>query len=236
MDSSRKKILVIDDDEKLNNLLADYLVKYGYKIISSYSGAEGVKKQKQELPDLIILDIMLDDTSGFEVCKEIRKNSSVPIIMLTARGEVTDRIVGLELGADDYLAKPFEPRELVARIQSVFRRTGNNKYPDRIELANLKIDFYSQTVSIENSPIELTTMEFAILSLFVKNPGKVFSRDNIMDALKGMDCESFDRSIDVLISRLRQKLNDDSRIPKYIKTIRGSGYKFIGAKIEKSMV
>ena len=230
--STNKKILVIDDDEKLNNLLAEYLIKFSYKVIKSYSAEDGIKKHKLENPDLIILDIMLPGKDGFEICKEIRKTSSVPIIMLTARGEVTDRIVGLELGADDYIPKPFEPRELAARIQSVLRRTENKKCPDALKIGDITIDFNTQSVCVKNVQVNLTTMEFTILSIFVKNSGRVLSRERIMDSIKGMDWDSYDRSIDVLISRLRQKINDDPKNPRYIKTIWGSGYKFIGEEIE----
>ncbi|MFH1197572.1 MAG: response regulator transcription factor [bacterium] len=226
--NSEKTILIIDDDEKLNNLLADYLAKFNYKVLKSFSAEEGFRKLKNGYPDIIILDIMLPGKDGFEICRTIRKDNSIPIIMLTARGDVTDRIVGLELGADDYLPKPFEPRELVARIQSVLRRTDNLSCPEIINTGVLNINFNSQKVMLADKTVDLTTMEFALLSLFIKNPGKVYSREKIMDTLKGMDWEAYDRSIDVLISRLRQKLNDDPRNPDYIKTVWGAGYKFIG--------
>ena len=223
-----KTILIIDDDEKLNNLLSDYLSKFGFKVTAVTHPDDGLKTLKRDIPDIIILDIMLPEMDGFEVCKEIRKEYSVPIIMLTARGEVTDRIVGLELGADDYLPKPFEPRELVARIQSVLRRGSENSKSDVIKFGKLVVDMRKHVVLLDSKNVDLTTMEFEILSLFVRNPGRVFTRDCIMDSIRGVECEAFDRSVDVLISRLRQKLNDDPQKPSLIKTVWGTGYMFIG--------
>jgi len=227
-----KTILIIDDDRKLNNLLRDYLSKFGLKVTAATHPDEGLHILKRELPDLIILDIMLPDMDGFEVCKEIRKEYSVPIIMLTARGEVTDRIVGLELGADDYLPKPFEPRELVARIQSVLRRSLEHSKSDVIPFGNLVVDMGKHVVLLDGKDVDLTTMEFEMLSLLVSHPGKVFTRNQIMDRIRGIEWEAFDRSVDVLVSRLRQKLNDDPKHPSLIKTIWGTGYKFIGEERE----
>ncbi|OQX95516.1 DNA-binding response regulator [candidate division KSB1 bacterium 4572_119] len=223
-----KSILVIDDDEKLNKLLKDYLTKFGFKVTTVIHPDDGLELLEKELPDIIILDIMLPDKDGFEVCKEIRKTHSVPILMLTARGEVTDRIVGLELGADDYLPKPFEPRELAARIQSILRRSKDILKRDRIKIGTLIIDLNKQTVKLSDKPIELTTMEFEMLSVFVKNPGRVLNRDRIMHKTHDVDWEAFNRTVDVLVSRLRQKLGDDPKNPSLIKTVWGKGYKFIG--------
>lgn len=227
-----KTILIIDDDKKLNNLLSDYFSKFGFKVTTVTHPDEGLKILKRELPDIIILDIMLPRMDGFEVCKEIRKEYSVPIIMLTARGEVTDRIVGLELGADDYLPKPFEPRELVARIQSVLRRSSEDFKSGIIKFGKLVVDIEKHSVLLDGKNVDLTTMEFEILSLFLRNPGKVFTRDHLMDRIRGIEWEAFDRSIDVLISRLRQKLNEHPKKPSFIKTIWGTGYKFIGEELE----
>jgi len=227
-----KTILIIDDDKKLNNLLSDYLSKFGFKVTTVTHPDEGLKILKREQPDIIILDIMLPKMDGFEVCKEIRKEYSIPIIMLTARGEVTDRIVGLELGADDYLPKPFEPRELVARIQSVLRRGSEDLKSGIIKFGRLVVDIEKHSVLLDGENVDLTTMEFEILSLFVRNPGKVFTRDHLMDRIRGIEWEAFDRSIDVLISRLRQKLNEHPKKPSFIKTIWGTGYKFIGEELE----
>ncbi len=227
-----KSILVIDDDTKLNQLLTEYLTKFGYEVKTASHPEDGLKTLTRDPPDIVILDVMLPEIDGFEVCKRIRSEYDVPIIMLTARGDVTDRIVGLEIGADDYLPKPFEPRELVARIQSILRRSGEKKTSQRIHIGPMKVDKNAQVVTLEGEQIELTTAEFALLSLFVTNPGKMLTRDRIMDNLKGYEWASFDRSIDVLVSRLRQKLCDDPKKPRFIKTVWGAGYKFIGAESE----
>jgi two-component system phosphate regulon response regulator OmpR len=228
MSAAKKTILVIDDDEKLNALLVDYLGNFGYTVKTATHPDKGLKLLTRQAPDLVILDIMLPGRDGFEVCREIRKTSTVPVIMLTARGEVTDRIVGLELGADDYLPKPFEPRELVARIQTVLRRVTTPVPTGTIRSGDIEIDPNTHAVQLRGKPVELTTLEFKLLLLFMRSPGTVLSRDRIMDELCGMDWEVYDRSIDVLISRLRQKLGDDPRQPVYIRTVWGSGYKFIG--------
>jgi DNA-binding response OmpR family regulator len=222
-----KEILIIDDDEKLNKLLKEFLARFGYNVKSAVHPKKGLEMISTNPPDLIILDIMLPDMDGFNVCKEIRKNYSIPVIMLTARGEVTDRIVGLELGADDYLPKPFEPRELVARIQSVLRRSTMPEKSDVIKCKDLFIDANRMSASLKGKELDLTTMEFEALLLFAENPGIVLQRDKIIEKLRGFDWDSYDRSIDVLISRLRSKLKDDPQNPAYIKTIWGRGYMFI---------
>lgn len=225
----KNKILVFEDNEKTINLLKEYLEKFNYKVIAYSNPIEGLKSLKRELPDIIIMDIMMPEMDGFEVCKEIRKNYLIPIIMLTARGDVTDRIIGLELGADDYLPKPFEPRELLARIQTVLRRVANQKIKEDEILCNrLKISLIKQEVLLDEKVLDLTTYEFDLLLLFIKKQGQVLSREQIVNSLKGVDWSVFDRSIDTLISRLRQKLGDNTKQPEFIKTIWGSGYKFIG--------
>ena len=223
----KKKILVIDDDEKLNDLLRDHLANFGFEILTAEHPTEGLRLLADQNPNLVILDIMLPEIDGFEVCKRIRQSSSVPIIMLTARGEVTDRVVGLELGADDYLSKPFEPRELVARIQSVLRRSQEESSPSILTFDNLHVNLESHEVSVDGNPIDLTSTEFELLNLFVINPGKILSRDEIMERVRGIEWESFNRSVDVLVSRLRQKLNDDPKHPVFLKTIWGTGYLFL---------
>ena len=220
-------ILIIDDDRKLNHLLRDYLSKFGFKVSAATHPDEGLQILKRELPDLIILDLMLPDMDGFEVCKRIRKEYSVPIIMLTARGEVTDRVVGLELGADDYLPKPFEPRELVARIQAVLRRVQRTGSDYRRRFGRLIIDFHRQQAWFDEIRIDLTTNEFAALDLLIRHAGKVMDRDEILQALRGIDSDSFNRAVDVTISRLRRKLKDDPKNPEFIKTVWGAGYVFI---------
>ncbi len=223
-------ILIIDDDTKLTTLLRGYLEKFGMAVESASDPEKGLAMLKKSLPDLVILDIMLPGMDGFEVCRRIRKNHTVPIIMLTARGDVADRIVGLELGADDYLPKPFEPRELVARIQSVLRRSADAHEGRSIAAGDLKIDLDGHGASLAGKKVDLTAMEFDLLTLFARNPGVVLDRDRIFESIKGLDDDSFDRSIDVLVSRLRAKLGDDPRNPRLLKTVRGAGYKFIGHK------
>jgi DNA-binding response OmpR family regulator len=224
----KKSILIIDDDTKLNSLLTDYFAKFDFNVHTATEPEQALRALKKSLPDIIVLDVMLPGMNGFEVCRRIRTEYSVPIIMLTARGEVTDRIIGLELGADDYLPKPFEPRELVARIQSVLRRVGQAAEQERASFGRLEIDYARHQVKVDGKPVELTTMEFEILSLLSRNRGIVLDRDQIFEKVKGLDADSFDRSIDVMISRLRGKLNDDPKKPAFVKTIWGSGYKFIG--------
>jgi DNA-binding response OmpR family regulator len=221
-------ILIIDDDTRLNQLLKDFLKDFGFEVVSATRPGEGLKKLKQVLPDLVILDIMLPEMDGFEVCRSIRQTSNIPIIMLTARGELTDKVVGLELGADDYLAKPFEPRELVARIQSVLRRAKQLSDHQILTFERLAIDLDKRKVLLDDQPIDLTTNEFAALALLARNAGKVLNRDQILQELRGIDCDAFNRSVDIAISRLRQKLKDDPRSPEFIRTVWGTGYIFIG--------
>lgn len=232
--TAMKKILIIDDDVKLVELLRDYLSQNNYEVIAKHHPQEGLIALERQKPDLLILDIMLPDKDGFELCREIRKTNPLPIIMLSARGEVTDRIVGLELGADDYLPKPFEPRELIVRIGAILRRAASSDFGKIIVYGQLKMDRIKRSAFLYDEELELSTAEFDILELFVTHPGRTFNRDQIIDLLKGSDWATFDRSIDVLVSRLRQKLNDNAKSPKYIKTIWGTGYRFIGHKSNES--
>jgi len=222
-----QRVLIIDDDVKLNDLLVKYLGKYDFNVISAVTPQAGLKILKDSPPDIVILDVMLPEMDGFAVCREIRKSSSVPVIMLTARGEVTDRVVGLEMGADDYLPKPFEPRELVARMQSILRRSTPHR-PSVVQYGALDISFESHSASLDGKILDLTTLEFMLLAFLAQNPGVVLDREKIFERLKGYDDEALDRSIDVLVSRLRSKLDDDPKHPKFIKTIWGTGYTFIG--------
>ncbi len=221
------KILVIDDDEKLNRLLKQFLADFDFTVFTALDGREGQKKVRTVSPDLIILDVMLPGISGFDLCRHIRQTSSIPIIMLTARGDLMDRVVGLELGADDYLAKPFEPRELVARIQAVLRRVQHIGSDRRRFFGDLAIDFHRHQVWLENVPVHLTTNEFAALDLLVRNAGKPMDRDEILQTLRGIDSDAFNRAVDITISRLRQKLGDDPKQPEFIKTVWNVGYVFI---------
>jgi len=225
-------ILVIDDDEKLNRLLRRFLGDFDFTVFTATDGQEGLKKVRTVSPDLVILDLMLPGMNGLDVCKRIRQSSSIPIIMLTARGDLMDRVVGLELGADDYLPKPFEPRELVARIQAVLRRVRDTGWDCRRQFGRLSIDFRRQQVWLNNDPIRLTTNEFAALDLLVRHAGKVLDRDEILQTLRGIDSDPFNRAVDITISRLRQKLGDSPKNPEFIKTVWSAGYVFVAQESE----
>jgi OmpR family response regulator RpaB len=219
-------VLLIDDDTKLAPLLLEYCERYSIAIDAAQLPSIGLKKLKEQRYDGVILDVMLPEMDGFEVCKSIRKFSDIPIIMLTARGEVTDLVVGLEIGADDYLPKPFDPRELVARLTHIMKRKVIAAVEPALMLfEELTINTAQREVSVNEVVIELTTMEYQLLLLLAKNPGKDFSRDDILNQLKGIDTELFSRSVDILVSRLRTKLKP----AKPIKTVYGSGYAFVGA-------
>ena len=226
------KILIIDDDEKLNRLLTDYLSKMGFTVLTSTLPSAGLEKMEEESPDLVILDVMLPEMDGFEVCRTIRQSSSVPVVMLTARGEVMDRVVGLEIGADDYLPKPFEPRELVARIQAILRRIQTKSKSGIKTIGALCIDFHKYEVRVDDKLVHLTLNEFECLVLLVKNKGKVLNRDQIIEELRGIEWDAYNRSVDITMSRLRQKLGDNPKNPRFIKTIWGTGYLFIGGENE----
>ncbi|WP_455206830.1 response regulator transcription factor [Kaarinaea lacus] len=219
------QILLIDDDERLAELLQQYFAMHNLTLSSATRPSAGLEKLASGSFDLVILDIMLPEIDGFAVCKTIRKQSDIPILMLTARGEVMDRVVGLELGADDYLPKPFEPRELVARIQNILKRSElTPKHKMLLRFGELTVDTVLRQAAIAGTEIPLSTMEYQLLELFAKTPGKTFTRDEILNHLKGVDTEIFSRSVDILVSRLRQKLAPLD----VIKTVRGSGYVFTG--------
>jgi two-component system phosphate regulon response regulator OmpR len=229
-----KKILIVDDDEKLRKLLKEYLEGYGFKVLTVADGEAVLNAMRNESPELVILDVMLPKKDGLEVLKEIRAASQVPVIMLTAKGEEADRVVGLELGADDYLPKPFSPRELLARIKAVMRRlepgmkaAGEEGEGGRLEVGRLVLDKARQTLVMEGKEIALSSTEYRVLKVLMENPNRVLSRDQIMTLAQGRDFMAFDRSIDVHISKLRAKLEPDPRSPKRIKTIWGSGYMFV---------
>ncbi len=224
-------VLVIDDDERLCTLLTEYLGRFGFEVTSATHPEEGLRALKNGQPEILILDVMLPDMDGFAVCRKVRETSRIPIIMLTARGEVMDRIVGLELGADDYLPKPFEPRELVARIQAVLRRGAPAEADEVLRIGTLEVDMTARDARLNGETLLLTTAELALLALLVRNRGRVLTRDRILDETRGLDWESYDRSIDVLVSRLRQKLGDDPKKPSFIRTVRGTGYVFIGGGV-----
>jgi len=228
--TSESTLLIIDDDERLNALLKGYLKDFGFKVLTAVHPSKGLKLIEDEKPDLVILDVMLPEKDGFEVCKAIRKASDVPVIMLTARTDLMDKVVGLEIGADDYLTKPFEPRELVARIHAILRRAEKIQTEDTLIFGELTINPEKREAWLSGTTIDLTTNEFDALLLLAGNPGKVYNRDQILQTLRGMDCDAFNRSVDITMSRLRQKLQDNPKSPNFIKTIWGSGYVFIGGK------
>ena len=221
------RVLIIDDDQRLGALLTEYLGRFNFDVTTAAHPEAGLRALKSSDPDIVILDVMLPEMDGFAVCRRIRESSRVPIIMLTARGEVTDRIVVLELGADDYLSKPFEPRELVARIQAVLRR-GVAATDEVLKAGPLEVNWTTRSARLDGRELDLTSAELELLGLLMRNRGRVLSRDRIMDETRGVDWDAYDRSIDVLVSRLRQKLGDDAKRPRFIRTIRGSGYRFIG--------
>ena len=228
--SQHYRILIIDDDADLNALLTEYLGRFGHELRSAITAARGLLELRRELPDLVILDIMLPDMDGLTLCREISGEFDVPIVMLTARGEVADRVLGLELGADDYLAKPFEPRELVARIQSVIRRSSSRvPMAQSLEFDGLRLEKETRRVALDGNSVELTTMEVELLMTLMQSHGRVLSRNYLIERLRGIDAEVYDRSIDMLVSRLREKLGDDAQSPRFIKTVRLTGYQFVGA-------
>jgi OmpR family response regulator RpaB len=222
-------VLLIDDDGKLAEVLSEYCAKFGIRIEPALLPSRGFEKLKKQTFDAIILDVMLPEMDGFEVCKKLRQSTDIPIIMLTARGDVTDRIVGLELGADDYLPKPFDPRELVARLQVNIKRHQNsnssspNSISENLFFDGLSIHTVQRQVHVNNSSVDLTTMEYSLLLLLGSSPGKAFSRDQILADLKGTDVELISRSVDILVSRLRAKLKP----LQVIQTIHGAGYAFV---------
>jgi len=222
------KALLIDDDQKLGDLLTNYLKTFDINLSVVNDPREGMTTINDLDPDLLILDVMMPHINGFDLCKKIREESNKPIIILSARGEADDKVKGIDLGADDYLSKPFEARELVARIHGLLRRLrkDSDKNPDQI----FKVDQQRLEVSLAGAILDLTTKEFELMDLFIKNPGVIFSRDEIIKEIKGIDAHLFSRSIDILISRLRHKIEDDPKDPQLIKTIWGKGYMFVDSR------
>ena len=229
---SRPRLLVIDDDRKLCRLIADYLDPLGYDVTSVHTGPEGVERATAEPWQAVILDLMLPGLDGFEVLKRIRHTSDVPVLMLTARGDEADRIVGLEIGADDYLPKTFSSRELLARIRAVTRRSVRTPAPGKdsdaeIVIDNLRINPGSRTAALGDQPLVLTPVEFELLLSLARAKGRVKTRDHLLEEIREREYEVFDRSIDVHISALRKKLGDDPKTPHFIRTVRAAGYMLI---------
>ncbi len=222
-----EQVLIVDDDTRLSAMLADYLAGNGFAVRSAASAAEGLSDLQRRAPDAVILDIMLPDMDGFETCRRIRAVSDVPVLMLTAKGEETDRIVGLELGADDYLPKPFNPRELLARLKAILRRRHGAAGSERVlRFGRLEIDPGSRAARLEGRECRLTSHQFDLLLALARNAGRTLSRDQLMDMTRGEELEAFDRSIDVHVSRIRAAIEADPKHPRRLITVRGAGYVF----------
>jgi two-component system, OmpR family, alkaline phosphatase synthesis response regulator PhoP len=224
-----KTILVVDDEPKITQLVRDYLERAGFGVIVAYDGKKALSLAKTERPDAVILDLGLPQLDGLDLTREFRKTSNAPIIMLTARSEESDKLIGLELGADDYMTKPFSPKELVARVRAVFRRMENitNASSEMIRLADLTLDVPRMRVTAESRQIEeLTPTEFELLATLARQPGRIFTRAQLLDAIHGVAFESYERAIDAHIKNIRRKIEVKASEPKYILTVYGVGYKF----------
>jgi len=225
-----KKVLVVDDDVKTVELVKLYLERDGYEVLIAYDGIEALRLARESCPDLIVLDLMLPDIDGLEVCRSIRHESDVPIIMLTARTTDQDKLTGLGLGADDYVTKPFSPKVLAARVRAVLRRLPGERGPEEIKRGELSMNFTTHEAWFSDRPLNLTTAEFKLLGVLAKEPGRVFSRASLIEEALGYDFEGFDRTVDVHILNLRRKMEPDPSHPRYIKTVYGIGYKFSGGE------
>jgi DNA-binding response OmpR family regulator len=227
-ENKRYRLLLIDDDESLNRLLVDYFPRFGHELLTATSVKAGKRILRTSDPDLLILDVMLPDADGLELCRSLRLESDIPIVMLTARADVPDRVLGLQYGADDYVPKPFEPRELVARVENVMRRV--RAAPMRILTAagGLALETETRRVTLNEEEVSLTSTEFELLRILMESRGRVLTRESLLRRLRGLDADIFDRSVDMLVSRLRKKLDDDSRSPRFIKTVWRVGYQFVG--------
>ena len=221
------QVLLIDDDRKLTDRMKEYLASHDMTVTVAGDGATGLNLLGGRAVDVVLLDVMLPGLDGFEICRAIRKTSRVPIIMLTARGEEADRIVGLELGADDYLAKPFSPRELVARVRAILRRMGPDPEAEPLVFGRVRIDPGAREVTVAGEPVELTAYQFDLLHTLASRPGRVYGREELSELTRGSGLGIGDRSIDVHISRIRALIETDPRKPRYIKTIRSAGYMFV---------
>jgi len=222
-------VLVVEDEIEIARVVRDYLRNAGFEVIVVGDGGSAVASVRSAKPDLLVLDLGLPGRDGLDVAREIRRWSDTPIVMLTARGDETDRIVGLEIGADDYVVKPFSPRELVARVKAVLRRTGGEVATETIRAMDLLISLPHRTVERNGSRIELTATEFELLKALASNPGRVFTRGQLLDSIRGVSFESYERAIDAHIKNLRKKLEPDPRRPIYVLTVYGVGYKFSDA-------
>jgi DNA-binding response OmpR family regulator len=219
-------ILVVDDEPEIVRLLRSYLEKDGYRVVTAYNGEEALYVARHEKPDLVVLDILMPKMDGLAFTRRIRREQDVPIIMLTARAEETDRIVGLEMGADDYVTKPFSPRELVARVRAVLRRAQPQpEAPPVLRVGPIVLVRTEHTVTVAGEPVEVTPTEFDILETLMKEPGRVFSRGEILEAVHGVAFEAYERTVDAHVKNLRQKIEPDPTTPQYVLTVRGAGYR-----------
>ena len=222
-----KKILIVEDDRKTSHLVSTYLQRDGYRVAAAYDGSEGLDLARRTRPDLVILDLMLPGMDGLDVCRVLRAESKVPIIMLTARTTEDDKLLGLDLGADDYVTKPFSPRELVARVRAVLRRVADLEGQDvqDVDFGDLAVSFTRHEVTAQGRTVDLTPTEFKILELLARNPGRAFTRLQLIDQVRGLDFEGFERTVDVHVMNLRRKIEPDASRPRYVKTVTGVGYK-----------
>lgn len=221
-----RRILVVDDEKKIVDIVKAYLERERYQVIVAYDGEEALDMAREQQPDLLVLDLMLPGISGWDVCRILRKESDIPIIMLTARDEVTDKIVGLELGADDYVTKPFDPKELVSRVKSVLRRSqGSATYSAVLKVGEMTIDVEKRLARIAGEAVELTSTEFDLLKIMAQHPGRVYSRMKLLDEIQGDSYEGYERTIDSHIKNLRKKIEPDPNQPRHIVTVYGVGYK-----------
>jgi two-component system alkaline phosphatase synthesis response regulator PhoP len=222
-----KTILVVEDETAIAHLIRDYLEQTGFAVVLASDGNAAIQLAQAVKPALVVLDLGLPGRDGFDVTRELRRTSEVPIVVVTARGEETDRVVGLELGADDYVVKPFSPRELVARVRAVLRRTENRQRPaEVIRAGDVEIDTTRMRVAVEGQPVELTATEFQLLATLAREPGRVFTRGQLLDAVHGVAFESYERAIDAHVKNIRRKLEPHPGAPRYLQTVHGVGYRF----------
>jgi two-component system alkaline phosphatase synthesis response regulator PhoP len=226
MTEREARILVVDDEPAIRELVRFTLEREGFHVIGAGDGWEALNVARAEHPDLVVLDLMLPGLSGEEVCRALRAEMDVPVLMLTARKEESDRVHGLELGADDYVTKPFSPRELAARVRAILRRTRGHGKPDRVADEPLVVDVERRRVTVDGQPVELTYTEFELLRTLKAHPGRVFSREDLLSRVWGQDFYGDTRTVDVHIRHLREKLNEDPARPRFIETVRGVGYRF----------
>jgi DNA-binding response OmpR family regulator len=225
---TKRKVLVVDDDQKIVDLVRLYLERDGYRVFVAYDGLKALELARQKRPDLIVLDLLLPEVDGLDVCRILQADGKVPVIMLTAKTTEADKLIGLELGADDYVTKPFSPRELVARVRAVLRRVGKDALqgPSELRFGDLVIDRRSHEVRLQNDVVNLTPTEFKLLEVMAEDPGRAFSRLELLDRVFGYDFEGFERTVDVHVKNLRKKVEPDPKDPHYVKTVYGVGYRF----------